>query len=192
MEDLLGFRKRLVEASAAVGTSGPCHVDYKPKVYSPRREGLALLSRPSQPAPQSTHGQCPLWQGGKRHSKCILHWQQWDNCPRRRHRGSVESRSFREVWRAPWFLEKAGRREEQMRLTHEAGRPAVWAHTSRWHLGSCLRPLSHPAPNSTLLHLQPLPRGRRLSFLMSQATLADPGPTAGVQEPITKGKIIRG
>lgn len=54
MEDLLGFRKRLVEASAAVWTPGPCHVDYKPKVYSPRREGLAHLSRLSQPAPQST------------------------------------------------------------------------------------------------------------------------------------------
>ena len=66
--------------------------------------------------------------------------------------------------------------------------PATWEHRSRWHFGSCLRPRSQPALNPTL---SPSPGGKA-SFLTSQATLADPGLAAGLQEPITKGKIIRG
>lgn len=77
-----------------------------------------------------------------------------------------------------------------MRLTQAAGWPS--------HLGALEQAAFWPLPEateSTCPHssLQSLPaRGKRFSFLMSQATLADPGPAAGLQEPITKGKIIRG
>lgn len=73
---------------------------------------------------------------------------------------------------------------EQPDSSKRLGRPAAREPWSRWQLV--------PALNAIPLHLGPFLGGQRLSFLMSQATLADPGPTAGVQEPITKGKIIRG
>lgn len=65
------------------------------------------------------------------------------------------------IWRGLKALDipGGGRTQNRRGSFKRLGGPAIWEHTSSWHLGSCLRSLSQPALNPTLCHLQSLPWG---------------------------------
>lgn len=126
-------------------------------------------------------------QDGPRQAKGFFHMQRWDCAPRSWALGDPGPSA-----RSGGLLPIPGGSRTRKGTTREAGRAAIWVHRS-WHIWVLLGGHSVTCPkNNHVSSPAATPSGVRPLIPDVSGNPGNPGPTTGLQEPVTKGKIIRG